>query len=97
MQKQRLTRLTLSLVLILAGTSWLASSATAVPAQMVGRLTKAFQKADKNQDGALTLAEAKAGTPSKLWKNFDKIDTNKSGTITLAEVVKAFENGTLKR
>lgn len=97
MHKQLLAKLALSLALTMTGSSFLATTTMAAPAKMVEKLTKAFQKADKNKDGALTLAEAKAGTPSRLWKKFDKIDANKSGTITMEEIVKSLESGTVKR
>lgn len=47
-----------------------------------------FKAADKDNDGKLTLAEAKAGMP-RIAKGFDKIDKDKKGYITV-EQIKAF-------
>ncbi len=47
-----------------------------------------FQAADKDHDGKLTLAEAKAGMP-RIAKGFDKIDKDKKGFVTV-EQIKAF-------
>ncbi len=44
-----------------------------------------FAAADKNQDGKLTLEEAKQGMP-KVAANFDKIDTQKRGYVTLDQI-----------
>ena len=44
-----------------------------------------FAAADKNQDGKLTLEEAKQGMP-KVAANFDKIDTDKRGYVTLDQI-----------
>jgi Ca2+-binding EF-hand superfamily protein len=55
-------------------------------------LTKRFTAADKNGDGRLTLAEAKAGMP-RLVKNFESIDRDKKGYITLDELKAAVAAG----
>jgi Ca2+-binding EF-hand superfamily protein len=47
-----------------------------------------FKAADKDQDGKLTLAEAKAGMP-RIAKAFDKIDKDKKGYLTVDQI-KAF-------
>lgn len=47
-----------------------------------------FKAADKDHDGKLTLAEAKAGMP-RIAKGFDKIDKDKKGFLTV-EQIKAF-------
>lgn len=47
-----------------------------------------FKAADKDHDGKLTLAEAKAGMP-RIAKGFDKIDKDKKGFVTV-EQIKAF-------
>lgn len=47
-----------------------------------------FKAADKDKDGKLTLAEAKAGMP-RVAKGFDKIDKDKKGYVTV-EQIKAF-------
>ena len=44
----------------------------------------AFKKADKDNDGTLDQAEAKA--MPHVAKNFDAIDTDKDGTVSLKEV-----------
>jgi Ca2+-binding EF-hand superfamily protein len=47
-----------------------------------------FKAADKDHDGKLTLAEAKAGMP-RVAKGFDKIDKDKKGYLTVDQI-KAF-------
>lgn len=47
-----------------------------------------FKAADKDKNGQLTLAEAKAGMP-RIAKAFDKIDEAKKGYLTV-EQIKAF-------
>lgn len=47
-----------------------------------------FKAADKDGDGKLTLAEAKAGMP-RIAKGFDKIDKDKKGFVTVDQI-KAF-------
>lgn len=47
-----------------------------------------FKAADKDSDGKLTLAEAKAGMP-RIAKGFDKIDKDKKGYLTVDQI-KAF-------
>jgi hypothetical protein len=44
-----------------------------------------FNAADKDHDGKLTKAEAKAGMP-RVAQNFEKIDANNAGFITLAQI-----------
>ena len=44
----------------------------------------AFKKADKDHDGTLDKAEAKA--MPRVAKNFDAIDADKGGTVSLDEV-----------
>ena len=44
----------------------------------------AFAKADKDHDGTLDKAEAKA--MPRVSKNFDAIDTDKDGTVSLDEI-----------
>ena len=44
----------------------------------------AFAKADKDNDGTLDKAEAKA--MPRVSRNFDAIDTDKDGTVSLEEV-----------
>jgi hypothetical protein len=44
-----------------------------------------FKAADKNNDGALTREEAKAGGYASIEKNFDAMDTDKDGKVTREE------------
>jgi Ca2+-binding EF-hand superfamily protein len=44
-----------------------------------------FKAADKNGDGAIDLAEAKAGMP-KLADHFADVDLNKDGKVTMEEM-----------
>lgn len=44
----------------------------------------AFRKADKDNDGTLDKAEAKA--MPRVSRNFDAIDTDKDGTVSMEEV-----------
>jgi len=62
-----------------------ASALTLSPAE-TAEMTANFAKADKNGDGKLTEAEAKAGMP-RIARAFSKIDTQKTGTITLPEIL----------
>ena len=48
------------------------------------RLEAAFKKADADNDGTLTRAEAKA--MPRVAKNFDAIDADKDGTVSLDEI-----------
>jgi hypothetical protein len=41
-----------------------------------------YKAADKNNDGALSREEAKAGGYANIEKNFDAIDANKDGKVT---------------
>ncbi len=49
-----------------------------------GKLEAAFKKADTDNDGTLTKAEAKA--MPRIAKHFDAIDTDKDGTVSLDEI-----------
>ena len=44
-----------------------------------------FKAADKNNDGALSREEAKAGGIAYIERNFDAMDTNKDGKVTVDE------------
>jgi Ca2+-binding EF-hand superfamily protein len=46
-----------------------------------------FHAADKNQDGKLTLEEARAGMP-RVAHNFDRIDSDRRGYVTLEQIKK---------
>jgi len=47
-----------------------------------------FRDADKNQDGKLTLLEAKEGMP-RVAKNFELIDAEGRGFVTVEQIKKA--------
>lgn len=49
------------------------------------QIDERFAAADKNQDGKLTLQEAKDGMP-KVAANFDKIDTQQKGYVTVDQI-----------
>ena len=55
-------------------------------------VAKQFAKADKDSDGKLTLAEAKAGMP-RVARRFDTLDKDKKGYVTLDELKAALEAG----
>jgi Ca2+-binding EF-hand superfamily protein len=64
------------------------SLATGVQAQSrpdPQQIAAKFQAADKNQDGKLTLEEAKAGMP-RVAKVFSKIDVENKGYVTLEQI-----------
>ena len=48
-------------------------------------ITERFTAADKNHDGKLTLAEAKAGMP-RVAEHFNIIDADNKGYVTLAQI-----------
>jgi Ca2+-binding EF-hand superfamily protein len=67
----------------------IASAAAITPCSIAadktgGELEAAFKKADADNDGTLTRAEAKS--MPRVAKNFDAIDTDKDGTVSLDEV-----------
>ncbi len=45
-----------------------------------------FKAADKDNDGALTKAEAEAGKMRHVVKHFDQLDANKDGKVTRDEL-----------
>ena len=55
------------------------------PEKMREMFEQRFKKADTNNDGKLTKAEAEAGMP-RVAKNFDAIDANKDGLVTQQEI-----------
>lgn len=98
MQKQIGITLSLSLVVLAIGTISYSDSAAAIPQMMKSMISSKFKSADKNTDGGLSLAEAKAGgMPKKVLQSFNLIDTNKDGKISESEMFAAFDNGTIKR
>lgn len=52
--------------------------------QTGSKLEAAFKRADTDNDGTLTRAEAKS--LPRVAKNFDAIDTDKDGTVSLGEI-----------
>ena len=83
------------LAVVLLSASTLA--AMAGPKDMIAAMeTKAvaarFAKADKNNDGKLSLDEAKAGMPM-VAKHFDQIDVDKTGFVTLDQIKAAIAKG----
>jgi hypothetical protein len=71
-----------------------AFSALATDPPLTGRakeIAERFAAADKNHDGKLTLAEAKAGMP-RIAEAFDKIDTENRGYLTLEQIQEVAKN-----
>ena len=69
-------------------------SVFAADAPLTGRakeIAERFAAADKNHDGKLTLAEAKAGMP-RIAEAFDKIDTEGRGYLTLEQIQEVAAN-----
>ena len=54
------------------------------------RIETKFKGADVNNDGKLSLEEAKIGM-SKVSENFTKIDTNNDGYVSIEEIIAAYE------
>ena len=48
-------------------------------------IAERFAKCDTNQDGKLTLDEAKGCMP-RIYSNFSYIDANNKGYVTVAEI-----------
>lgn len=69
--------------LVAAGGALLSSGALA---QSTEQISAKFAAADKDGDGKLTLAEAKAGMP-RVASNFAKIDRDKKGYVTLDQII----------
>ncbi len=70
------------------------ASVFAADAPLTGRakeIAERFAAADKNHDGKLTLAEAKAGMP-RIAEAFDKIDTDNRGYLTLEQIQEVAAN-----
>ena len=74
--------------LALAGACFLGMPAARADAKQDKEIETKFKAADKDNDGKLTLAEAKAGMP-RIAKGFDKIDKDKKGYLTVDQI-KAF-------
>ena len=58
-----------------------------------GERGERFKKADTNNDGAISKAEADAAGMKGLSKNFDKLDANKDGKVTRDEMKAGREAG----
>jgi len=70
------------------------SSAYAADAPLTGQakeIADRFNAADKNHDGKLTLAEAKAGMP-RIAAAFSKIDVDNRGYLTLEQIQEVAAN-----
>lgn len=78
----------IALAIALASAASLHSGVVRADAKTDKDIEERFKAADKDHDGKLTLAEAKAGMP-RVAKGFDKIDKDKKGYITV-EQIKAF-------
>jgi uncharacterized low-complexity protein len=78
-----MNRVRILVALAAAGAALLSSGALA---QSTEQISAKFSAADKDGDGKLTLAEAKAGMP-KVAANFAKIDRDKKGYVTLDQIV----------
>ena len=84
MKTLRIVRWTLAMMTCFAVAGTLAHA----DAKQDKDIEERFQAADKDHDGKLTLAEAKAGMP-RVARGFDKIDKDKKGYLTV-EQIKAF-------
>lgn len=74
--------------LALLGAFIVSSPSARADAKQDKEIEEKFKAADKDGDGKLTLAEAKAGMP-RIAKGFDKIDKDKKGFVTVDQI-KAF-------
>jgi Ca2+-binding EF-hand superfamily protein len=77
-----------ALAIALASTPLLPTGLVQADEKKDKEIEERFKAADKDHDGKLTLAEAKAGMP-RIAKGFDKIDKDKKGYLTV-EQIKAF-------
>lgn len=83
-------------LLVWASLAFVGAIMTSSPAQADAKsdakrdkdIEEKFKAADKDNDGKLTLVEAKAGMP-RIARGFDKIDKDKKGYLTV-EQIKAF-------
>ncbi len=71
--------------LALAGTLAVNAQLAQADAKSDKEIEDKFKAADKDNDGKLTLAEAKAGMP-RVAKGFDKIDKDKKGYVTVDQI-----------
>lgn len=85
MTRSKLFASVLTLTFALAATAGAARADADKDAKRNQELEEKFKAADKDNDGKLTLAEAKAGMP-RIAKGFAKIDTEKKGYLTLEQI-----------
>lgn len=64
---------------------FLSATAGAQESSLDRQIDERFAAADKNHDGKLTLAEAKAGMP-RVAANFAMIDTQNRGYVTVDQI-----------
>lgn len=64
--------------------------AAEISAAQWAEVEKRFKAADKDNDGSLTLEEAKIGMP-RVAKNFDTIDKDHKGKVTLDDIRAAMQ------
>jgi Ca2+-binding EF-hand superfamily protein len=50
------------------------------------KLVDQFKSADKDNDGALTRAEAEGAGLHRIVDHFDRLDANKDGKVTIDEI-----------
>lgn len=81
---KRFTMLFLLLGIFLANTL-LMDAVFAEESGKARQIEEKFKAADKNNDGQLTLEEAKAGMP-RVAKGFSKIDTDNKGYVTVDQI-----------
>jgi Ca2+-binding EF-hand superfamily protein len=60
-------------------------SVSAEESSKAKQIEEKFKAADKDQNGQLTLEEAKAGMP-RVAKGFSKIDADNKGYVTVDEI-----------
>lgn len=83
-QMNQVVRIAGAMLVSIVMTGYAYASDPAQSSQVTQAIEK-FKAADKDGDGKLTLAEAKAGMP-RIAANFDKLDTEKKGYLTLDQI-----------
>jgi Ca2+-binding EF-hand superfamily protein len=81
---KKLTLLCVALVAVLANLSFI-NTALAEDSSKSKLIEDKFKAADKDNDGHLTLDEAKAGMP-RVAKGFAKIDSDNKGYVTVDQI-----------
>jgi Ca2+-binding EF-hand superfamily protein len=91
MKLVKMTVLAASALALAVGTAWAQDKPKEQEKSTIGNATRSddsgFAKLDKNKDGYISRAEAKA--EPELSKNFDKWDLNNDGKINRAEYLAA--------